>query len=244
MKIERLDLHSQRNAGHSQFLTDFRDTVLKYNPSVLLIDELFARFESLYTDEGVALVAITKSATTVQIEIADKDRDSTFRGLADKVQNGLNHFNPAVRDTAKRVLVIFDSYGNLVRKPQDEESGLIKSLIADLRTKISPNDLMLLEIIDWVAELERRNNSFIKLQDSRNSEEAKRTELRMKQVRSDIDPVYKQLVERINALILVNGEAPYADFVKEVNARINRAHDAIAQSRANRKKTDETEVKA
>lgn len=233
MEIASLYLHNQRNAGHYQFQTDFNSIVIKYTPQVLGIVEDYAAYAPLLNDEGVALVAITKSATTEEIEIADKNRDFIFRGLADKVTNSLNHFNPEVREAAKRVKVIFDGYGNLVPKPNDEESGLISSLIADLRTKVSA-EIVTLTIIDWIAELERQNNVFIALEATRNSEEAGRSELRMKQVRVEVDAAYNKIVKRINALIVVNGEAVYTEFVKELNARIGRAQDAIAQSKAHK----------
>jgi len=238
-----LYLHSQRNAAHYQFQTDFNDFVIKYTPQALGIVEDYAAYQPLLQDEGVAFVAITKSATTEEIDGADKNRDFTFRGTADKVTNSLNHFDPQVREAARRVKIIFDTYGNLAPKPDDEESGLISSLIDDLRTKV-PADIATIQLIDWIAELERLNNAFIALEATRNSEEANRTELRMKTVRVDVDAAYNKIIKRINALIIVNGEAPYADFVKELNARIARAQDSIALSKGQAAKVTVTEVKA
>ena len=229
MKIENLHLNNQRNAGHYQFQTDFNGFIIKYTAQTLGIVDAYAEYLPLYQDEGVAFIAITKSATTEQIETADKDRDFCFRGISDAVRNKLNHFNPLVRDAAKRVMVILDGYGNLAPKPNDEESGLITNLIADLRTK-NPADLVTLAVVDWLNELERLNNVFISFEATRNSEEANRTELRMKRVRVDVDAAYHKIIERIRALIIVNGEAAYVEFVKELNARIDRASDAISQS--------------
>jgi len=243
MEIASLYLHNQRNAAHYQFQTDFNDFVIKYTPQALGIVEDYAAYQPLLQDEGVAFVAITKSATTEEIDGADKNRDFTFRGTADKVTNSLNHFDPQVREAARRVKIIFDTYGNLAPKPDDEESGLISSLIDDLRTKV-PADIATIQLIDWIAELERLNNAFIALEATRNSEEANRTELRMKTVRVDVDAAYNKIIKRINALIIVNGEAPYADFVKELNARIARAQDSIALSKGQAAKVTVTEVKA
>ena len=234
MEIASLYLHRQRNAAHYQFQTDFNSLVIKYSPQALGIIEDYTAYLSLLQDEAVALVAITKSATTEELEAADKNRDFTFRGTADKVTNSLNHFDPQVREAAKRVKVIFDTYGNLVPKPDDEESGLISSLIEDLRTKV-PADIATIQLVDWIAELERLNNAFITLEATRNSEEAKKSELRMKKVRVVVDVAYNKIVKRINALIIVNGEAPYAEFVKELNVRIGRAQDSIALSRGQAK---------
>ena len=114
-------------------------------------------------------------------------------------------------------------------------------MIGDLRTKVAA-EIVTLAIVDWIDELERQNNVYIALQATRNSEEANRTELRMKQVRVDVDAAYNKIVKRINALIVVNGEAPYAEFVKELNARIGRAQDSIAISRASKAKAPAPEA--
>ncbi|MFA5045071.1 MAG: DUF6261 family protein [Paludibacter sp.] len=233
MEIASLYLHNQRNAGHYQFQTDFNSTVIKYTPQALGIVDAYAEYLPHYEDEGVALVAVTKSATTDDLEIADKNRDFTFRGFSDKVTNSLNHFNSEVREAAKRMKVILDTYGNLAPKPNDEESGLISGLLADLRAKV-PAEIVTLAVADWMAELERLNNVFIALEAGRNSEEANRSELRMKQVRLEVDAAYNKIVKRINALIIVNGETGYTEFVKVLNARIGRAKDAIAQSKAHK----------
>jgi len=235
MKLNSLHLNNQRNAAHYQFQTDFNESIIKYTPLALGIVDGYAQYLPHYQNEGVALVAITKSATTEQIGVADYNRDFTFRGFTDSVHSSLKHFSVEVREAAKRVMVILDSYGNLVPKANDDESGLISSLIADLRTKAAA-DLVILGVVDWIAELERQNNVFIALEATRNSEEANRTELRMKQVRADVDVAYHKIEERINALIVVNGEAAYSDFVKEVNARIGRASDAMALSKGHAKK--------
>lgn len=240
MEITSLNLSRLRNAGHYQFQTDFNSIITKYTPQALGIAEDYAMYAPLLADEGIALVAITKSATTDEIVIADADRDIAFRGLADQVANSQNHFNPQVREAALRVRVIFDGYGNLARKPYDEETGLITSLIADLRATVS-TEIVTLTLTDWIAELERQNNLFVSLESTRNSEEANRTELRMKNLRVEVDAAYKKIVKRINALIVINGEATYTEFVKELNARISRAQDAIAQSKIRKEETKVTQ---
>lgn len=240
MEISKLYFRRLRNAAHYQFYTDFSALVEKYTPQALNIEELNTLFRPIYADEGIAFVAITKSAFTDQLETGDKERDQVYRGLVDDVNSKKNHFKVEVRDAATQVSVIIDSYGNLAPKPYDEESALITSLISDLRTKTA-NEMGVLNLKEWIDELEVRNNAFIALQGSRNSEEADRTELRMKEVRVVVDEAYKKIVTRISALIELNGDAAYAGFVKELNARIARAMDSIAQSGAKTTTTAEAQ---
>lgn len=231
MEIESLNLHQQRNAGHYQFLTDFNDLVTKYTPQALGIVDAYAAFLLEYHDEIEAFKAITKSAATDEIANADHDRDMALRGTTDFARTALNHFDENIRNAAKIVNVIFDQYGNLAPKPYDEETGSIVNLVKDLRTKTGA-EIVTVGLVPWITVLEGKNDGFNALEKSRNSEEANRTELRMKQVRVKIDAAYRKIVKRINALIEINGDAAYLEFVKELNARIARARDAIAQSKA------------
>jgi hypothetical protein len=231
MEIANLNLHNQRNGGHYQFLTDFNDFVIRYSPQLLGIVDAYEAFKLKYQDEIEAYKAITKSATTEAIANADHDRDITFRSTTDIARTALNHYDTNAHNAAKKVNVILDQYGDLASKPYDEETGGIENLVKDLRTKTG-RDIVIIGLVPWVDMLESQNITFKALEATRNSEEANRSELRMKQVRLEIDAAYRKITKRINALIEVNGEAPYAGFVKELNARIGRAQDAIAQSKA------------
>lgn len=236
MEISKLYFRRIRNAAHYQFYTDFSALVEKYTPLALGIEELYALYKPTYVNEGIAFVAISKSAFTEQLEAVDKERDQVYRGLVDDVDSKKNHFKAEVRDAAAKISIIIDSYGNLAPKPYDEESALITSLIVDLRTKTT-TETGILNLNEWIDELEVRNNAFIALQGSRNAEEADRTELRMKEVRVVVDNAYNKIAKRINALIELNGDTAYAGFVKELNARIARTMDSIAQSGTKKKST-------
>jgi hypothetical protein len=231
MEVTSLNLHNQRNGGHYEFLTDFNDFVIKYTPRALVIVEAYEAFKLKYQDEIEAYKAITKSATTDDIVNADHDRDITLRSTTNVAHTALNHFDVTVHNAAKIVNVIIDQYGDLASKPYDEETGEVENLIKDLRTKAGV-EIVTVGLVPWINMLETQNIAFKTLEATRNSEEANRTELRMKQVRLEIDAAYRKVIKRINALIEVNGEAAYKEFVKELNARIGRAQDAIAQSKA------------
>jgi len=81
---------------------------------------------------------------------------------------------------------------------------------------------------DWVAELNANNQAFDNLKNSRYTEETKRTQLIMKQERAKVDTVYHQMTDLINAYMLVEGEAAYADFVNELNRRIISHSNTLA----------------
>ena len=54
-------------------------------------------------------------------------------------------------------------------------------------------------LVPWINMLENQNVTFKTLEATRNSEEANRSELRMKQVRLEVDAAYRKITKRINA---------------------------------------------
>lgn len=238
MKIKEFSLVRLRNEEHFQFFTSFRDLVLIFTAAALKIELLFNLFLAAYANELESLNIIRKNAISDDLIEADGDRDNVFRGLCDAVKSARNHFNADVRGAAKRLQVVLDTYGNLAAKNYDAETGALNSLINDL-TSTYAADVATVGLVDWVTELAAKNKAYDDLKNQRYSDEASKTILRMKQERVKTDALYRQMVERINALIVVEGERSYASFVNELNERIQGYENTIANRRGKGKKTPE-----
>ena len=228
MKINEFGLSSLHNEEHFQFHTDFKGLADTANPATLNIQVGYAAYLPVYANEAVALDVIRKSANTDDIAQADTLRDTTFRGLSDAVKSAGNHFNPAIKQAAARTQVVLGHYGNVATKSYNEETAAINSLLTDLNTSCAA-DIAALGLSDWVAELQANNDAFVNLMNIRYTEESGKTMLQMKQVRTQIDAAYRAITERINALIVINGEAGYTNFVKELNQRIESYSVILAQ---------------
>jgi len=89
-------------------------------------------------------------------------------------------------------------------------------------------DVATARISDWVVELEANQNNFAATQNQRYDEEGEKTRVRMKKVRVEVDEAYRIMVKKINALMIVNGEAPYVDFGNKLNQRIEAYTNNLA----------------
>ena len=230
MDIKKVHLVSLRNAEHLQFQNDFKAEVEKKTPTALGIDTQFANYLLKYKEEDEALVYIRKSSQTDLLNEADSYRDRIFRGLCDTGRAALNHFKPEKAEAARKVNIVFDTYGNITVEAYDEETAKINSLIKELRDNHA-NDLDLLALNEWVDELENANNKFVDIKNERYTEESSKTSLRMKKVRTETDALYKEMVNRINAQILLNGDTNYIDFVTALNQRIENVKLVLAKRR-------------
>jgi hypothetical protein len=228
MKTKRFKNEDLRNEEWFQFYTEFKTLVEQYTPAALNIDELFAVFLVLYSNSDEALEIIRKNAATGQLAEADTTRDIDFRGFAEAVKSALHHFDAAKREAARRLQITFDHYGNLARKPYDEETASIYNFVQEMNGKHA-SDIAVLGLNDWVIQLDADNKAFEALLKTRYAEDAGKTDLRMKDVRRETDRNYRDILDRIDALILINGDSAYAPFVKELNIRVERYSDIIAQ---------------
>jgi len=240
MKTTKINLSHLQNEEHYQFHAEFNASVSQYGAQTLNIEVDFASYASIYHQEELALQVIRKSATTEQLANADAERDDIFRGFVDAVKSALNHFNVDKRTAAARITVMLDQYGNVARKSYDQETAAISKMVQEFKGAYAA-DITTLQLNDWITELESKNTAFEALMKTRYSEEASKTELRMKEVRIEIDTVYRTIADRLDALMLINGASSYEAFVRELNARVDRYNDIIAQ-RKGRNAKDKTDT--
>lgn len=238
MEIESLKSHDLRNEEHYQFHTETSDLVSRFTAEALGIQNQYAEYLPLLANEGEALDVVRKSALTTPIAEADHKRDSTNRGMSDTIIGATHHFNPAKREAADRLKIVLDHFGNINTKPYNEQTAAIKALVNDLKTTHA-DDVAIVGVTDWVDELELNNNEFEALQNERYSDEAGQTQLKMKEVRIEVDSAYETITKRINALVVVNGPEAYEAFIKELNKRIENYNNTIAQRKGRSKKDDE-----
>ena len=243
--IKRVNFTSFRNNEHFQFQTEFKALVQESNPVALKIDQLFTQsYLPLYSALDEAIIKIIKNTFSEARTNADAQRDSTFRGMDDTTRAGLNHFDPTVQTAAKRIRIPIETVGNVASKPLNEETSAIYNLIQELN-KNYLNEIAALNLAPWLAKLDADNKLYEALVKSSYEEEAAKTELRVKKTRAEVDKAVRLIFERIEALIIIEGEAQYAELVRRLNLIVEKYANTLAQrqgsSAANKNKKKKTE---
>jgi hypothetical protein len=232
MKFRRINLHNLRNEEWFNFITEFKRFIEEMSPIRLKITRLFAVFLILYAKADEIIEKIRKSRMTPQIAELDKKRDTTFRGLVQTIESNKNHFDSAKRNASESLEVVLKHYGNLAIKPYNEETAAIYNFLQELRENYE-SAIETLELTEWLNELERNNQIFEEAILERNREEASKTDLRLLDIRQETNRCYRDIIERIEALILVEEDEQekeiYTSFVKILNTNIKRYLDAGAQ---------------
>jgi len=219
MKINKINSNNLRNDAHFQFHTEFRDLVILRGAVTLKVKPQFDAYLPLYDRVDEALKKIVKSEFTAKIHEADKARDEIYMGMVETNTAALKHFNPQVREAAGKLKIVFDAYGDVAHKPLNEETSAIYNILQELQGKYIP-DVETVGIAYWVVELRNRNETFEKLVKERFDEAAGKTDIVLKEARAQLDKAYQIIVERINALAVVDGATAYETFIRTMNAVI------------------------
>lgn len=228
----RFTLRQMRNEEWFNFFLEFKTFVIQNTPQALGIEALFSLFLTQLQQADEALEQIRKSPLTVDIRRFDALRDSAFRSLKAAWKYGLADPDPYQHEAAERLGIVFHHFGNLASKPYNEATAGILNFIQELRGKYAP-DVQTLTLTGLVDKLEEANNAFETMVLQRNAEAAERPALNMLQLRHDTDRCYCDMLERIEAQALMEGPDRFDDFIRTLNANIERYKRRHSHSKNN-----------
>jgi hypothetical protein len=222
MKINPIPLNRLRNDANFQFHSEFKELAEKQTPEALKIEHQFEAYLPLYDKVDLALKKIAKSSITEQIQEADKARDNIWKGLVETNTTALRHFSNEVREAAKRLKIVFDTYGNIAIKSLSEQTSATYNILQDLESGKYASDVAKVGLGEWVAELKARNIALAELMRERVDEGSMKVDIVLKKARTQLDEAYYSIVERVNAFVVIEGSASYESFIKKMNINISK----------------------
>ena len=195
-------------------------------------------FETAFNAFDAALKASATNPATASATDADVERDQSWRGINAYVKAMCSHPTDDVASAATEAKSLFDKYGDPTSLAQTEESGVLHNLLQDLEAfDSSKRTSLALDV--WITDLKTKEEAFLAAAARRTEADAARQVGIVKETRTAAESAYRSLVDTVNALAMINGDAEYATFIEHVNAVIER-QKAISKARATRaKKEDE-----
>lgn len=238
MEIQKISLKELRNEEHNSLHDGVVKLVEAADPVALGIEADLVGYKAAILSEKEAIEFISKNTKSDLLTDLDAIRDRTFHGLALRVESDCNHYDANVSNAAiKLQSEVLNKYGNIARDNYQEETSSVNNLIADL-TGTYATETGLLGIQGWITALQHDNTNFNDVYYQRIGDESAKTQLRMKQVRIQVDAAYNVIVKHINALIVINGETHYKEFVLKLNELLNKTKDTLAQRKGRNAKND------
>lgn len=239
-KIKTVDFSDFQNNEHGQFHSVIRDEISTQDPNRLGIIKFFPSYVDDLTTELASIEVEQGSQHTKGIGNADLFRDQLYRSFVLQIRSGLIDYDPAVQAAAERIIRIVDQIGDMRKEPYNKESETLTSLTNQMNNNYAA-DVALCSATEKLNKLVEANTSFIANFGTRTAEVASRIsgDVRVARVATDAD--YKNIVNVINALVLLNGEDEYSSFIDKVNYQIDYYKNTITTRRSKSKeKSDST----
>ena len=197
-------------------------------------------FETAFNAFDAALKASATNPATASATDADVERDQSWRGINAYVKAMCSHPTDDVASAATEAKSLFDKYGDPTSLAQTEESGVLHNLLQDLETfDSSKRTSLALDV--WIADLKTKEEAFLAAAARRTEADAARQVGIVKETRTAAESAYRSLVDTVNALAMINGDAEYATFIEHVNAVIERQKGILKARKTRGEKEDTTE---
>jgi len=231
MKIAKINRVHLRNDAYFQLNSDFRDLVNRYGAQNLKIKPMFEEWLKLFQKVDDAFRKINKSALTQKIHEADKARDEIYAAMVEMVNANMKSWEPEVKSAANRLKILFNTYGNVARKPINEQTSAIVNILQELRGNYA-SDCAIIRIEDWVERLALENERFSELMTERYDEGAAKSDTVMKDVRKELDLLHAVIIERLYALSVIEEGDVFEQFIKTLNLIVSKYGGKSPRSRS------------
>lgn len=210
--------------------------VLPTNPAV---DELMARFNPVYEELDEVNRVDMGTVLTEKVQLADKQRGTTWRGMDLLVDAYLHSPVEAQIESAKVLRRVFDVYGDYRKRSYDAESSDSRNLVQDLEKTENEEHCNRIKLNAWIPLYKAELETFKQLQNQRDTEKGYKASGDVRAVRIKMDPLYREIINMVHAFVTLGmATAAIDNFIILMNQKVKRYNDMLA-ARQGRKDGEE-----
>ena len=198
-------------------------------------------YDASLVEEDIIIKTSPKSPFTDAIVSSDRLRDDLYRRYRNAVKAMDGIAIEEMASAAKTLMQHIKDYRINTSAQIDKETGYMLSFVKDLQEKYA-DEVATLNLTTIVEQLAAANNQVADLLRQRDIANKDREIGATKRVRADVDKAYRQLIQVINAYVLIEGEEAYADFIGQMNSLIKRYKQQVLGQTAGTDKEDEEET--
>lgn len=242
--VNAVDFSKMSTAASFQFMSDNEGRMIA---SEKVYQTLGTELTALHTALAAfdrELQRSAKDMLTDKIKAADEQRDKAYRAWA-AIVKGMAICPPTTEMGEAAALLVqqLKDYGVDVNMDRMEETALLSNMLKDLNTFKSPYKAALekLGLQAWYTSLYNKNTECHELMTQRTNEQAGQTARQLQQSRRDAEAAYREVIQMLNAHILIEGDTEYRDVVEQLNAEVQHYNQTvIARRKASSKKGGDT----
>jgi hypothetical protein len=209
-----------RGEAHYRFLSLFNQLLNEFSAVKTVVAPFYTEFSTLLAQEKDIVDMQKSSDYTQQISAADHRDDWLITGINDAVRAALHHYDPTIVAAARSVWLRLKAFGEIQAKSYEEEAAAIDLLVEDLRSSEFATKISQLGLTGWVNELATAVADFERLLKLRNVEQSVKPQQRLREVRRQLESVYRNMIAYITSAAMLNTSGTYTTFIDRLNAQI------------------------
>ena len=234
-RIKGIAIASLQNHEHYGFVTEVKLAIEQANIDSLAT--LLAKFTPLVEEENKSLEIVAKSEHTHRLKELDRNRDNMFRGLSACVNEASYSPTKDEKEAATLIKILLKRYGNIISESFESQHSKTENLIQDLRSEKYAEASKKIGLVRWVNWLEQAETTFMELYRTRRDERASTIAgtRALKLIRKDLNGVYREIIEHLNALAVLQPSEALSQLIARINIHIDKLV-ALKTNRATRAK--------
>ena len=234
-RIKGIAIASLQNHEHYGFVTEVKLAIEQANIDSLAT--LLAKFTPLVEEENKSLEIVAKSEHTQRLKELDRNRDNMFRGLSACVNEASYSPTKDEKEAATLIKILLKRYGNIISESFESQHSKTENLIQDLRSEKYAEASKKIGLVRWVNWLEQAETTFMELYRTRRDERASTIAgtRALKLIRKDLNGVYREIIEHLNALAVLQPSEALTQLIARINIHIDKLV-ALKASRSTRAK--------
>ncbi|MDR1865735.1 MAG: DUF6261 family protein [Bacteroidales bacterium] len=185
------------------------------------LSALIPVFDGWLEEEDAQMRYVRKSALTVKIADSRRRVGYLLSAISAQIRNALYSPDPPVRDAARRLKIMLKSYGNVSRKPYNEEAGDVQAIIEQIDGDYAA-DAALVGLDARFAALKSAGTAFVALLEQRDTDRLKKPDHTFQAVRRGIEAAYRDIAAIVNSGAALNLSPEYGAFMDTLNPEIER----------------------
>lgn len=234
-EIETLGLAQLNNGSHFEFI---KRTVQLAQADEAVNGQAYAQVTVLgkrLATEDECLKLSEKNALSDDIAEADRQRDTYYTGFKTSVKGMCAMPDGEIQAAAKVVWQSIKDYKIDTKASLITETGYLDNLTTDMTGKYA-EQVATLGLTKVVSNMKAANDSVRQLMTQRDAENSTKVAGALKAARQESDEAYKNLVQRVNALNVVDSEHDYLAFIATMNEMIKQYREQVLTKKTRKKK--------
>lgn len=220
-KIDHISVQRLTNGAHYNFVKTTLERIEECEATASRLSADIAVLKAAFSSEEATLRTMRKSELTKEIVQGDAMRDSSYSGYKGAVRRMLLLPEGDLQEAAGRLWEHIKSFRIVTTDQRDKQTGLMTSFIGDLEGKYAA-DVAALGLSLFVEVMKTANDKVRELTSDRDSEYSVRVVGATQAARRAVDEAYHTLIDKVNALALLEGDTDYAELIDAMNAQITR----------------------